>query len=799
MAIPWANLRTRWECLETEPCGAWQGLAQLVVRAVVGAAKVRRFYAQSTPFRVGRRPDLMPRWTGVLDLAAPEPPAPAELAPLVALQVPRPALAEFSANRGAGLESLPGQFSVLLPTACLVIEQVVRQDLPGREDLVGPVMGPVPFAPGRVVEAGTSLHRMALAPAELAGGAVRAPDSGFERQTPTIAEAGRLQIPWVAPADTGPEFRRCSGGPSFDVQAVKLPNSSRIVVGDWRMPEMRHGVDVVVEPRSAPPVAVGAEGEIAAPIVARIPQIALRPSTVGVMPSDQVEYTVPAPFGAGNLRAEVQADVQSMESVRAQPLPPVCRLGLDTTVAPSVPAKGAFGVSADEVKPTAAFPLGTGTLATKKRYAPVMIPARFAAKSASTEARRDAPPMAGLRRSAPIDPVATAATVRSGDPTAVATSNRRRETALRLPIGPKPCFRETALPAVDPVPQKRAPARAGGDIAARLGLDVELASPRADSWHLAAFRQAIASRWVSAPLAAKWGAAVAALVLAGFALPLPGGHPKRPGPVQSNAATSVVGLEKASGQQAEPRAPVRGPARAAPPLKNSRKKATGQSFFGAVGASWRGFKSGLSDRAAFSVSDDFRAGLGEWSGEGDWARSWAYDQAGFIRPGQLALLDSSLWLADYQVEFVGQIDRRGLGWVVRASDFRNYHAVRLVVVEEGPLPKVMLERYAVVGGRTGAVQRTLLPFPVRNETSYHVVTQVRGDTYAVSVQDRVVATWSESRLATGGAGFFSGKNERARIRWIQIRRNDDLLGKICALVARPGRGRESGDNEEISE
>jgi hypothetical protein len=309
-------------------------------------------------------------------------------------------------------------------------------------------------------------------------------------------------------------------------------------------------------------------------------------------------------------------------------------------------------------------------------------------------------------------------------------------------------------------------------------------------------------------VAAKWGAAVAALVLAGFAVPLPekatrrSGPPKQvpspvemaqegptPSPVAKALAKPVVRDSKpASKPAATTEDPASKPARPAKP-----------GLFGSIGSGWRSFKAGLSDRAAFSLSDDFRAGLGEWAGEGDWARSWAYDQAGFVRPGQLALLDQTTWLGDYEAAFVGQIDRKALGWVVRASDLRNYQAARLVIVEEGPLPKVMLERYAVLKGRAGAVQRTLLPFPVRNETSYHVVTQVRGDTYTVSVQDKVVATWSESRLASGGVGFFSGRGEMARVRWVQVRRNDDIVGKICALVARPGRGRDSGDNEEKSE
>lgn len=182
-------------------------------------------------------------------------------------------------------------------------------------------------------------------------------------------------------------------------------------------------------------------------------------------------------------------------------------------------------------------------------------------------------------------------------------------------------------------------------------------------------------------------------------------------------------------------------------------------------------------------------------GDGNWARGWAYDLAGFVRPGALGIYTPTVEMTDYQMELLGQIDRRSLGWIVRAADARNYYAMKLVVAEPGPVPKVVLERYAVVRGVPGAVHRKNLHFTVRNDTSYRILTEVHGNDYAVAVQGSLVDSWTETRLDRGGVGLFSTGGDQARIRWISVTHQDDLLGKLCAFFAPPSLGRDRGANE----
>src|SRR5207244_2543922 len=68
-------------------------------------------------------------------------------------------------------------------------------------------------------------------------------------------------------------------------------------------------------------------------------------------------------------------------------------------------------------------------------------------------------------------------------------------------------------------------------------------------------------------------------------------------------------------------------------------------------------------RSAVSLAEDFRSSLNAWGGGNDWSKTWSVDQAGFVRPGRLALYLPSIPLSDYRFEFTGQIERRSLAYV----------------------------------------------------------------------------------------------------------------------------------------
>jgi hypothetical protein len=189
------------------------------------------------------------------------------------------------------------------------------------------------------------------------------------------------------------------------------------------------------------------------------------------------------------------------------------------------------------------------------------------------------------------------------------------------------------------------------------------------------------------------------------------------------------------------------------------------------------------DRAAIELYDDFRSGLSSWEGPGDWAATWSYDKTGFARAGALALYSPSLDLTNYHLEFLGQIEKKGISWVVRAQDSENYYVTKLVITRSGPLPSVSLVRYAVIKGKEGPHVQTPLPMSVRNDTLYLVRVDVQGSNFTTSVQGQVVDAWTDDRLKRGGVGFFSPKGEQSLLRWITVSHQYDALGRLCAYLA----------------
>ncbi len=196
----------------------------------------------------------------------------------------------------------------------------------------------------------------------------------------------------------------------------------------------------------------------------------------------------------------------------------------------------------------------------------------------------------------------------------------------------------------------------------------------------------------------------------------------------------------------------------------------------------------LRTRAAIELDEDFASGLARWGGA---ARAWSRDPTGFVRTGPLALFRPSLRMQDYRLEFLGQLERQGvkgqsLAWVYRAKDPQNYYVMKLTVVEPGPLPRMALVRYGVIAGREE--QRVQVPLLVRlrNDTPYRIQLNVKGTDFTTFIEGQIVDFWSDNRLEAGGVGFFSessDKNDWARLFWVKVSHQDDLLGKLCAYLA----------------
>lgn len=209
----------------------------------------------------------------------------------------------------------------------------------------------------------------------------------------------------------------------------------------------------------------------------------------------------------------------------------------------------------------------------------------------------------------------------------------------------------------------------------------------------------------------------------------------------------------------------------------------GSTFGSALEQKFEMVRTSILSRAAINLHDDFREGLSQWEGEGEWARSWSYDQAGFVHPGRLALYRPTRSLTDYRMEFLAQPGRKSLPWVIRAKDPNNYYALKLVLTRSGPLPSLALVRYPVLDGKPGPVVQLPVPLTVRNDTMFRVGTEVSGPNFTVRIQGQVAATWTDERFRSGGVGFFSERGDQSRIRWVEISHQYDMLGRLCAFLA----------------
>ena len=183
-------------------------------------------------------------------------------------------------------------------------------------------------------------------------------------------------------------------------------------------------------------------------------------------------------------------------------------------------------------------------------------------------------------------------------------------------------------------------------------------------------------------------------------------------------------------------------------------------------------------RAAIEHGDDFVGELVHWQGVEKWKRTMSSG----VQPVGLGLFKPSLEMRNYVVEFSAQIQKGGVGVVVRAADERNYQAVRLVTLKPGPLPTVAILRYAVIDGKETNRQQTILPMTVAADTVYRISLDVNDQSFTLMVQGKVVDFWSEERLKTGGAGFYGAKGEKSWVHNLRMSHQNDAIGKLFATL-----------------
>ena len=197
-----------------------------------------------------------------------------------------------------------------------------------------------------------------------------------------------------------------------------------------------------------------------------------------------------------------------------------------------------------------------------------------------------------------------------------------------------------------------------------------------------------------------------------------------------------------------------------------------------------GLRQAIAKRASVEVGDTFRGGMESWgTGSKEWAPGWSHSPDGYVRVGDLALFRPTQNFADYRLEFYGQIEKKSMGWVVRAHDKQNYYAMKFTVVEPGLRPIIAMVHYPVVGGKKGHKIETPLSVMVHNNTPYHVTVDVKGNHFVASIEGEQVESWTDDAPASGAVGFFSEAGEAARLYWAKVSKNQDWLGRFCSYLA----------------
>jgi hypothetical protein len=192
-------------------------------------------------------------------------------------------------------------------------------------------------------------------------------------------------------------------------------------------------------------------------------------------------------------------------------------------------------------------------------------------------------------------------------------------------------------------------------------------------------------------------------------------------------------------------------------------------------------------QAPITLHDDFTKGLQDWTTVAmrnvpkmDDLKTAMPSGAGVVHPGNLRIWNRSTGLQNYQMEFMGELEKKSLSWAFRASDAKNYYATKIMITKPGPLPNAGLVRYVMMNGREW--DRIQLPLPVTLERggNYKIRVSVQDDRFITYLNGQVISSWSDKRLHRGGVGFFSEEDDPQKVDWVSLSERDSFLGKMLA-------------------
>ena len=122
--------------------------------------------------------------------------------------------------------------------------------------------------------------------------------------------------------------------------------------------------------------------------------------------------------------------------------------------------------------------------------------------------------------------------------------------------------------------------------------------------------------------------------------------------------------------------------------------------------------------------------------------------------GRVSVLRASMGLPAYRLDFESSIQIKGLGWVYRAQDAKNYYVSKIELEKPGQNPEFAIVHYAVIDGVEQAHEQTPLHVGVPLGGHYKIRFEAVDDRFTTWVQGQQVDQWTDGRLKTGGAGLY---------------------------------------------
>ena len=185
------------------------------------------------------------------------------------------------------------------------------------------------------------------------------------------------------------------------------------------------------------------------------------------------------------------------------------------------------------------------------------------------------------------------------------------------------------------------------------------------------------------------------------------------------------------------------------------------------------------DRAAFSFLEQMADGPTEWMD----AKAVTATDSGAVLVHGVAWNKRSIGLKDYEMSFTARIDRKAIGWAVRAAKPRGYYIFKLVERGRGQRPGARhfeLVRYLEEDGRPAARPEPRGGVPLElylPETAFlDISVRVTEEQILTIVNGFGVDTWKLKESSTGGAGLVAEDGEAFLLRSVKLSGNEDFLG-----------------------